>query len=189
MEQCFNFTHCLLFLLYFFLLSLATKLGVSTFFLCLFYYPSFCPLWSSNSSVSTPAKINSGPGWKNKKRNSRTPPLNSSQGSMSSARLCKIKALIQSNASSSHCVMSPVDSPGVVSAKIRLSIISNYRQAFGPHSVFALCLAQHRTAPRHSTFCRGWASTGRIVKVEAELPLPQSSSWFITLLGSCDATW
>lgn len=51
-----------------FLLSLVTKLGVSTFFLYLFYSPSFCPLWSSNSSVSTPAKINSGPGWKNKKK-------------------------------------------------------------------------------------------------------------------------
>lgn len=60
----------------------------------------------------------------------------------------EMKALFQSIGSLSHCVVSLVNSPGVISAKIRLSIMSNYRQACGPHSVFTLSLTP---ALRHAT--------------------------------------
>lgn len=58
------------------------------------------------------------------------------------------ESLFQSISSLSHCVVSLVNSPGVISTKIRLSIMSNYCQACGPHSVFALALTP---ALRHAT--------------------------------------
>ena len=71
-----------------------------------------------------------------------------STGCMSATRAGNERALFQSIGPLSHCVVSLVNLPGVISAKIRLSIMSNYRQACGPHSVFALLLTP---APHHAT--------------------------------------
>lgn len=78
-----------------------------------------------------------------------------------------MKALFQSISALSHCVVSLVNSPGVISTKIRLSIMSNYCQACGPHSVFALALTP---ALRHSSSFYGWEGTYSEVKVRREKP-------------------
>lgn len=54
----------------------------------------------------------------------------------------------QSIGSLSHCVVSLMNLLGVISTKIRPSIMNNYCQACGPHSVFALPLTP---ALRHAT--------------------------------------
>lgn len=71
----------------------------------------------------------------------------------------EMKALFQSIGSLSHCVVSLVNSPGVISAKIRLSIMSNYRQACGPHSVFTLSLTP---ALRHATPLLAWLDSVKV---------------------------
>lgn len=72
------------------------------------------------------------------------------------ARLCvwalEQKALFQSSSSFSLCVASLVSSPGVITAKIRLSIRSYYHKACGPrkwiHSLTHTCDAPRRPGSR-----------------------------------------